>query len=109
MPGPAAQAPLPLRAAYFFRLESTLHRAGIESLSLLQGIDLMRAGAWHARLVSELEQEAEWLDLGLSAMRGDVPHILTRPLSFDAIPRCIESLQSHWRALGLTAREHVHA
>jgi hypothetical protein len=105
----AMQAPLPLRAAYFFRLESTLHRAGIESLSLLQGADLMRAGAWHTGLVSELEQEAEWLDLGLSAMRGDVPHILTRPLSFDAIPRCIEGLQSHWRALGLTTRGHVRA
>jgi energy-coupling factor transporter ATP-binding protein EcfA2 len=93
---PASPEAIPLRAAYFLRAEAPPHRAGIEPLSTLAALDLLRQNAYRPRLVKILGQEADWLERSLSVMRAGEAFHLTRRWSFDALPGCIEGLQRHW-------------
>jgi hypothetical protein len=100
-PMPALQKAVPVRAAYFLRAEVPPFRAGIEALSALDAVVLMRDNAYRPRLVRVLGQEAQWLDHGLSIQSGGMFR-LTHQMSFDALPDCVESLKQHWQAEGYT-------
>jgi energy-coupling factor transporter ATP-binding protein EcfA2 len=95
---PASPDAIPLRATYFLRAEAPPYRAGIEPLSTLAALALLRQNAYRPRLVKILGQEADWLERSLSVLRACEAFHLTRRWSFDALPGCIEELQRHWEA-----------
>jgi hypothetical protein len=92
----ASPEALPLRAVYFLRAEAPPHRSGIEPLSSLVVLALLRQNAYRPRLVKLLGQEADWLERSLSVIHASDAFHLTRRWSFDALPGCIEALQRHW-------------
>lgn len=102
-PTPALREAVPLRAIYFLRAEAPLHPAGIEPVNVLNALLLLRDNAYRPRLVRALGQEAEWLDRSVSIMRAGRAFHLTRRMSFDALPECIEGLKRHWETAGCTA------
>jgi hypothetical protein len=102
-PTPALRTAVPIRAVYFLRVEAPPYRIGIETLSVLEAVVLMRDNAYRPRLVRVLRQEAEWLDHGLSLMSAGGAFRLTHRMSFDALPACVQNLERHWHTLGYTS------
>ena len=95
-PETAQHAPLPLAGVYMLREERPPHEFGIAQLNLADAPLLLRRNAYRPLLVQRMGQKADYFRAAARINAAGGVHWLTRPLRFEALPRVIEALRSHW-------------
>ncbi len=92
---------LQLGAVYVLRETRPPHADGIERPNVVDAALFIRRNAYRPRLVAAMQQKDSYFRSAASIAAGPGVFILTRPLTFTALPDVIERLESHWTQLGL--------
>lgn len=93
--------PLPLGAVYVLRELRSPHKEGIERPNVVDAALFVRRNAYRPRLVAAMAQKDRYFRSAAAIAAGPGVFVLTRPLTFKALPTVIEGLERHWRELGL--------
>ena len=93
--------PVRIAAVYVLREARAPHRAGIERVNVVDAVLLIRRNAYRPRMVAAMEQKSHYFNLAAKIAASAGVFLLTRPLEFSRMPDVIESLQAHWREIGL--------
>ena len=92
---------LPVGAVYVLREARAPLKEGIERPNVVDAALFVRRNAYRPRLVAAMSQKDRYFRSAAAIAAGPGVFLLTRTLSFKALPGVIEGLESHWRELGL--------
>jgi len=100
-PRQAYSEPLPLGAVYVLREARPPHTPGIEKPNIVDAALTLRRNAYRPALIARLDQKEDYFHAAASVASAAGIFYLTRALDFAAMPEIIDSLEAHWRDLGL--------
>lgn len=104
-PHHASEDSLTLNALYVLRETRPPYQDGIERPNALDATLLVRRNAYRPRLVSVLQQSAQYFQSAATIAAKAGVFFLTRPLNFAAMPLVLGRLEQHWRDLDMIGAE----
>ena len=101
-PRAVAGRPLPIGAIYALREARAPFAPGLHAPNPVDAALIVRRNAYRPLLVREMDQRQLYFRAATQLVWTVGVQILARPLDFDAMPGTVATLQTNWRALGLS-------
>jgi hypothetical protein len=103
-PSDAFDRALPLAAIYALREARPPHSPGIEVPNAVDAALVLRRNAYRPQLIKRMNQHAAYFHAATAIANTGGIFLLTRTLTFAAMPAVIAQLEQHWRDTGLYDR-----